>query len=134
MPEENVESLRPIYAEWSEGNWRPRFSVYAPDMEWGWSDEFPGLEGVSSDPEEVSGRLRQWLSGWDDWQCDAERFIAAGDSVVVLTRYRGRGKVSGAAVESEGAHVWRFRHGKVVRLEVFSSRAKALEAAGMSDR
>jgi hypothetical protein len=29
--------------------------------------------------------------------------------------------------------VWTMREGKAVRLEVFSSRAKALEAAGLSE-
>jgi hypothetical protein len=45
----NADLIRPIYAEWGRGNWRPRFDVYHPDMEWGWSDEFPGLAGVYDD-------------------------------------------------------------------------------------
>jgi hypothetical protein len=39
----NADLLQPIYEEWSRGNWRPSFDVYDPEMEWGWSDEFPGL-------------------------------------------------------------------------------------------
>jgi hypothetical protein len=37
----NADLIRPIYEEWSRGSWRPRFDVYHPHMEWGWSDEFP---------------------------------------------------------------------------------------------
>jgi hypothetical protein len=54
-----------IYIEWERGNWRPKFDVYDPEMEWGWSSEFPGLEGVYHDPaipREISSRsstLRQ---------------------------------------------------------------------------
>jgi ketosteroid isomerase-like protein len=129
---DNVELLRPIYDEWSRGNWEPRFAVYAPDMEWGWSDEFPGA-GVARDDTDKSERLRQWLSGWQDWRCEAERFVAGGDTVVALTRYRGRGKTSGAAVDTEGAHVWTFRDGKVIRLVVYSSRERALRDAGLTD-
>jgi ketosteroid isomerase-like protein len=128
----NVDALRPVYAEWSQGNWRPRFDVYAPDMEWGWSDEFPGLRGVSRDPEERSRRLRSWLSPWEAWRCEAEEFVASGDFVVALCRYTGRGKESQVTVDTQGAHVWTMRDGKAVRLEVFSSRAKALAAAGLS--
>jgi ketosteroid isomerase-like protein len=133
MSDQNVDALRPIYAEWSRGNWRPRFDVYSDEMEWGWSEEFPGLEGVGPDPQgaERSTRLRQWLREWDDWRCEAERFVAEDDWVVALTRYHGRGKESGATVDTIGAHVWRFRGGKVVRLEIFSSRDRALEAAGI---
>jgi ketosteroid isomerase-like protein len=128
----NVEALRPVYEEWGRGNWRPRFDVYAPDYEWGWSEEFPGLEGVSSDPEVRSRRLREWLSPWEEWRCEAEEYVSAGELVVVLTRYTGRGKESGVSVDTKGAHLWTMRDGKAVRLVVFSSRSKALEAAGLS--
>jgi ketosteroid isomerase-like protein len=132
--EANVEALRPVYEEWGSGNWRPRFDVYAPDWEWGWSEEFPGLRGVSRDtPEEGSRRLREWLSQWKDWRCEAEEFIATGDFVVVLARYTGHGKESDVAVDSRGAHLWTMRDGKAVRLEVFSSRSKALEAARLPE-
>ena len=66
----------------------PTFDVYDPEMEWGWSDEFPGLAGVYRDPAEVDTR---------------------------------------------GAHVWKLRGGKVVRLEVFADRARALESVGIQD-
>ena len=74
MSSENVDAVRPIYAEWGRGNFFPTFDVYDPEMEWGWSDEFPGL-----------------------------------------------------------AHVWKLRDGKVVRLEVFADRARALESVGVQD-
>jgi uncharacterized protein len=131
MSGSELDALRSIYDEWSRGNWRPRFDVYADDMEWGLSDEFPELAGMSRDPEETSERLRQWLSPWEDWRCEAEELIPAGDSVLVLTRYMGRGKGSDVAVDTRGAHLWTFRDGKVVRLEVFSSRARARAAAGL---
>jgi uncharacterized protein len=134
MSTSNVELLRPIYEEWSRGNWAPRFDAYAPDYEWGWSDEFPDLGGVvRDDNEDTSERLRQWLSGWKDWRCEAERYVAEGDTVVALTRYRGRGKTSDAAVDTEGAHLWTFRDGKVIRLVVYSSRQTALRDAGLTD-
>jgi ketosteroid isomerase-like protein len=97
-------------------------------MEWGWSSEFPGLEGVYHDPAIRNERLRQWLSPWENWRCEAEEFIAHGDHVVVLARYRGRGKGSGAPVDTQGAHVWTMRNGKAVRLEIFADRQRALES------
>jgi ketosteroid isomerase-like protein len=126
-----VEALRGVYAEWSRGNWTPRFDVYADDLEWGWSDEFPGLGGVYRDPELRNRRLREWLSPWEDWRVVAEDYLPAGDFVVVLCHYGGRGKASGVRVDTHGAHLWTFRDGKAVRIEVFSSRRRALEAAGI---
>jgi uncharacterized protein len=123
-----------VYAEWGRRNWRPRFDVYADEMEWGWSDEFPGLAGVHHDPALRSERLREWLSPWEDWRCEAEDYVPAGEFVVVLCRYSGRGKESGVEVDARGAHVWTMRDGKAVRIEVFSSRRKAFEAAGLEPR
>ena len=57
--------------------------------------------------------------------------MVEGDHVVVLTRYRGRGKGSGAIVDEEGAHLWKMRDGKAVRIVVFADRAKALACAGL---
>jgi ketosteroid isomerase-like protein len=134
MSRRNIDALRPIYAEWGRGNWQPRFAVYADDFAWGWSDEFPGLATPSQASEEVlSARLREWLSPWEDWRCLAEDYVASGDHVVVLTRYTGRGKGSRAEVDTRGAHLWTLRDGRAIRLEVFSSREKALAAAGIEN-
>jgi uncharacterized protein len=122
----NVDLLRPIYEEWGRGNWRPRFDVYHPHMEWGWSDEFPGLAGVYEDHEDPNPRLLAWLSGWEHWRAEADEFVEFGDHVVVLATYHGRGRGSGVELSQEGAHVWELRDGKVVRLEIFATRAKAL--------
>jgi ketosteroid isomerase-like protein len=128
MPPGNADLIRPIYEEWSRGNWQPRFDVYADDMVWGWSDEFPGLAGVYDDRRDPNPRIRAWLSGWEHWYVEAEEYVEVGDNVVVLARYRGRGRGSGAEVDQEGAHVFKLRDGKVVRLEIFASREKAMES------
>jgi len=122
----NAELLRPIYEEWGRGNWRPNFELYDPHMEWGWSDEFPGLAGVHEDHEDPNPRLRAWLSGWEDWRAEAEEFLEVGDHVVVLAIYWGRGRGSGVEISQQGAHVFELRNGKVVRLEIFASRDKAI--------
>src|SRR3712207_7256080 len=76
----NTDLVRPIYEEWGRGNWRPRFDVYDQHMEWGWSDEFPGLGGVYEDHEDPNPRLRAWLNGWEDWRAEADDFLEIGRS------------------------------------------------------
>ena len=132
MSQENVEKLRTVYAEWSKGNFRPVTDLYGPDMEWGWSEEFPGLGGVVRESGARSERMVRWLSSWEKWRVEPEDFLKSGDHVVVLCRYTGRGKGSGVDVDTHGAHLWTFREGEAIRLEVFSSRERALEAAGVS--
>jgi uncharacterized protein len=124
----NVDLIQPIYEEWGHGNWRPRFDVYHPNMEWGWSDEFPGLDGVYEDHDDPNPRLLTWLSGWEHWRAEADEFLEFGDHVVVLATYHGRGRGSGVEISQEGAHVFELRDGKVVRLEIFAARARALQS------
>jgi len=99
-------------------------------LEWGWSDEFPGLAGVHEDNETPNSRLRTWLSEWEHWRAVADEYLEVGDHVVVLASYLGRGKGSGVEIRQEGAHFFKLRDGKVVRLEIFANRRKALESVG----
>jgi ketosteroid isomerase-like protein len=123
----NADLIRPIYEDWGRGNWRPNFEVYHPEMEWGWSDEFPGMEGVYRDSRDPNPRLQDWLGEWEHWRAEPEEYLEMGDYVVVLARYMGRGKGSGVDIRQEGAHVFKLREGKVVRLEIFATRKRAIE-------
>jgi ketosteroid isomerase-like protein len=110
----SLEAIQRVYEEWGRGNWRPRFDIYADDMEWGWSEEFPGLAGVYRDPAERNERLLEWLSPWEHWTCEAEDYVVGVD------------------VATKGAHLWTLRDGMCIRLEVFADREKALAAAGLT--
>ena len=70
--------------------------------------------------------------GWDERRLEAEEFIDAGDCVVVLVREFRRG---GAAESSwtDTAVVFEVRNGRVVRIQGYMDRAKALKAAGLSE-
>jgi ketosteroid isomerase-like protein len=129
---DNVESLRPIYDAWGEGDWRAGPEVYGRRMVWSWSDEFPDIHGVYDNPDDSEHAMREWLSGWANWRCEAEEFLTAGDKVVVLTRYVGTGR-GGIELESPAAHVWTMRAGKASRLDVFRDRGLALRSAGLHD-
>jgi ketosteroid isomerase-like protein len=74
-----------------------------------------------------------WESDWDDYHVEAREFHDAGDSVVVVIYERGRGRLSGVAVEDEFAHLWLLRDGKVARIDVFTHKREALAAAGVRD-
>jgi ketosteroid isomerase-like protein len=65
-----------------------------------------------------------------------ERFIDAGhDRVLVFSREGGRGKESGAEVQTHlTAHLWTLRDGKAIRMQSYWERAEALEAVGLSEQ
>lgn len=132
MSEANIELLKPVYEQWGQGNFRPVHDVYGPDIEWGWSEEWPDLAGVGTGSEGPSETMVSFLSTWEDWRCEAQEYLATGDMVLVLTRYIGVGKGSGFEVDTPGAHLWTMRDGRATRLVVFSDRERAREAAGLS--
>jgi ketosteroid isomerase-like protein len=51
--------------------------------------------------------------------------------VLVVVRYKGRGKASGAPVDVPMAHVLEIREGRVARLAWFGTRDEAAAAAGI---
>jgi ketosteroid isomerase-like protein len=78
--------------------------------------------------------LEDWPNQWEDFRMDLIEIIDAGDEVAVsVTRHRGRGRESGIEMDFEVFYVQRGRDGKLARMEMFFSRAQALEAAGLSE-
>jgi hypothetical protein len=64
-----------------------------------------------------------------DWNPSAN--LASSD--IMSGRYEGRGAVSGAAVETSAAAIWRVEEGLIVFFQDFATRAEALEAAGLRE-
>jgi ketosteroid isomerase-like protein len=53
--------------------------------------------------------------------------------VLLTAHHRGRGQGSGVEVDTRFYEVYMLRDGKVVRVDEFSERAEALEAAGLRE-
>jgi ketosteroid isomerase-like protein len=81
--------------------------------------------------------LRQMLADMDDvWENlhpEPFEFVDSGDRVVVVGRMVGKGRGSGVEVGREFAGVWTIRDGRIVRWDICSDRAEALEAVGLSE-
>lgn len=78
--------------------------------------------------------MREWLAMWETYSVEAERFIDAGDTtVVVITRERGRSRSAGVEVEQSTADVWRIQDGRIMSMRSYSDQDEALRAAGLSE-
>ncbi len=86
-------------------------------------------------PDEMRAFYRDLDATWADGaRVEVEELIDAGDKVLVLIRFGGRGKISGAEVEALVWNRWTFRDGEPVEWTYFGEdRSEALEAAGMRD-
>ena len=73
--------------------------------------------------------MRDWLAAWErPITIHADEFIQAGNRILVLVRWSGRGKGSGAQIEAEGAHLWTFSDGLVANYGVYRDRDEARAA------
>jgi ketosteroid isomerase-like protein len=86
-------------------------------------------------PDEMRAFYLDLDAPWADGaRLEVEELIDAGDNVLVLIRFGGRGKLSGAEVEALVWNLWTFRDGEPVRWTYFGEeREEALEAAGLSE-
>jgi ketosteroid isomerase-like protein len=65
---------------------------------------------------------------------EVEERVTAGDWVIAVGRWRGRGKVSGVEVEGRSANAGRIHDGQLVELITgFPNRQAALEAVGLRE-
>ena len=131
MSEENVEALKRVYAGWARGDFRVEEALFDPYMVGVYPDPEPtpqyGLEAVRE-----YMRQTRWTT-FDDVRFEATRFRAANGTVVVDVRRFGIGKQSGVPLEDKIFHVYTFRGGRIIRIDVFHREEEALEAAGLSE-
>jgi ketosteroid isomerase-like protein len=85
---------------------------------------FRGREGVA----QLAATLRD---AWAEWRFEAERFIEAGDKVVVFVRVVAEGSTSRVPIELPDAHVVTLRDGRLTSTCVYRDRSEALEAVGL---
>jgi ketosteroid isomerase-like protein len=127
MSQKNVEIVKAIYEAWADN----RSAAPFIDKE---------LEYVNPpyavEPGTRHGRhhLRKVREIFPDVRFLLERYIDAGDDVVVIAKMLGRGSSSGVDTETRQGYVWTVAGGKAVRLRWFNDPAEALEAAGLSER
>jgi ketosteroid isomerase-like protein len=126
MSEQNVQLVRRIYDVWDRGE--SARDLIAEDLKY-------VNPSYAVEPGTLTGRKSLTLvrDTYEDFSIRVERFIDAGDDVVVLARYTASGRGSGVQLEGEHGYVWTVRDGQAVRFRWFSSHAEALAAAGLSE-
>ena len=131
MSDERVEALRPVYAEWAEGNFKAGLELYGPETELVQGPDFPD-SGTYVGPEEIRRYMRGFLEPWTRITIIAEEIVAGPDGVLVSVVQEGEGAGSGITTQLRYFHVWTFRAGKLTRWENFRKRSEAERAAGLS--
>ena len=110
MADDDVQTVRRIYAALQRGDVDELRTALTHDIEWNlpealpWGGTHHGHDGVDAVTEVFGDHVE---GSW----ADPDDYLDAGDRVVVLGRARGRARSSGQTFEVAFAHVWALTDG-----------------------
>ena len=133
MSEENIETMRQAMEAFNRGDRDAWLLLHDPDFEFRADPEWP-------ESERVRGREAVWdfsVKMTDAWEPDPFEMVevveAGRDRVAARFRRPVRGKASGIVDELDYWTVTTFSRGELLSQHWYANRAKALEAAGLSE-
>jgi uncharacterized protein len=80
----------------------------------------------------VQGIFMRLATEWDGFTVAPEEILDAGDTVVVLGRYRGSYKTTGKPQNTQMVHVWRVQDGKVAQFQQYADTLQVARVTGRS--
>ncbi len=136
MSEELLALLRRGYETFNSGNESALLELSeemaTPDVEWGATGAFPGVDGMYRGPEAIQEWMEVIWSAWEEFEVSLDDVLHEGDDVVVVTELlHGRGRESGVEVEMRVFSAYWFENGKIRKRAAFTERRQALEAVGL---
>ena len=123
----NVQTIQAAYAAIANDDASVLFGAMASDIKWYEAEGNPLADGnpyvgAQAVGEGVFGRL---LAAIDGFTAVPDRFVDGGaDDVIVLGRYGGTMKHSGATVDAQFCHVYRFDDGRIVSFHQYTDSAQ----------
>jgi ketosteroid isomerase-like protein len=133
MSQENVEIVRRFWGAWERGDLQAVFALYDPAIVWVQHSGPFEMHGTYLGHDGVRRAWRDWLVSFKTLEVHADTFIDAGESVIVGWRMSGEGKASEVPVDLPGWSIHTLRNGRLIRVDVFSTEAEALDALGLSE-
>jgi ketosteroid isomerase-like protein len=127
----NVALVRRFVEAFNHGDLEAMLAGVDPEVE---LHEWPTAPGAQSfaGPEGARQALEGWFEIWEWMRIQIEDLVDLGDKVLVTLHQQAKGKESAVEVEIRSFNVYTFRDGKIVRLQLFTEREPALEAAGLT--
>ncbi|MGA8731652.1 MAG: nuclear transport factor 2 family protein [Terracidiphilus sp.] len=130
MSNSNLAVIKDLYAAFSRGDGPAALSLMDANIVWNEAENFPYADhnpylGPAAVAEGIFYRL---ATEWDDFQVMPAEFHDAGETVVVTGRYHGTYKATRTLINSQFAHFWRLRDGKVTEFQQYTDTAQAARA------
>jgi ketosteroid isomerase-like protein len=132
MSQENVGIVTGVFAAWAIGDFSTT-AAFDPNVSVMWVDPMLTRRAETVGIEETASNMRDFLDVYEHLTASAERVFDAGDRVVAVVEWRGRGKGSGVEFDERQGSVWTLVDGKVTHVDWYRDPKEALEAAGLSE-
>jgi ketosteroid isomerase-like protein len=130
MSQETIALVRSGFSAFEQGDVSRMLDLMADDLVTYRADPdgatYHGKEGFLE-------ATADWTEGFSEWAVVPEKFIDAGDFVVVYVRQIVRGEASGISVEGAFWFVFEVHDARITRLSFYVREIEALEAAGVGD-
>jgi ketosteroid isomerase-like protein len=130
MSRSNVELVQRAYDLWNAGEMEVAKVMFAPDLVMSTPPDWPDAI-TSSSRDEAFARLVENRSLFESDRLVPERWIEAGDCIIVPTQWCGVPKGASAEVKVLVVPVYTVRGENIVRLDWYGSVEQALEAVGL---
>ena len=127
-----TEALREAYAALNRNDIQGFVEILDPQIERIEPADFP-MAGTYHGLEAVTEHVTKGRGTWAEGSCEPERFIVAGDKIVVIARVHVRLKTETEWREGRIADVFTFRNGKAIQFRTFGDERQALEWAGVKE-
>lgn len=136
MSQENVQAARRAYEAFNgvftAGDISGWLALYTADAELHDPPSLPDA-GVHRGHDGMRKWATRFMEVADNLRVEPERFVEAGELVVVAVRITARGREGGVPTEMNTFHVLEFADGKIWRARYYLTEDEALEAAGLRE-
>ena len=127
---QNRQTVEAFYAAMGRGDIPFVIGVLDPAIVWHeaenfiYADKSPyvGVDAL------LSGLFARLGGEWDGFSAIPEQIVDAGETIVALGRYGGVYKATGAKVNAQFVHVFRFKGGKVASFQQYTDTAQFKDA------
>ncbi|MGH2973427.1 MAG: nuclear transport factor 2 family protein [Solirubrobacterales bacterium] len=131
MSKENMDIVRRGYDAYARGDLASVLADVDPEMIT-YRREPDGA--TFRGPEGFLEAIAEWVEDFDEFAATAEEVIDANDrQVLVRVHQKAVGAQSRAPIEADYWFVHTLRDAMLIRLDMFATKAHALEAAGLSE-
>ena len=129
---ENLTLIRNLYAAFARGDVPAVLATFSPDIVWNEAENFPYADGnpYHGPDAVVAGVFARLGVDWNGFAVEDGELLDAGDTIIMLGRYRGTHTATALAMNPQAAHVWRMKDGKAVGFQQYVDTLAVARAAG----